>query len=55
VTVEADGEFAIFNRDRVNTMASARRTSSEARAKAAERAEELEEQETTDGVDEDAG
>jgi hypothetical protein len=36
VTVEADGEFAIFNQDRVNRMASSRRprTASEAGAAA---------------------
>ena len=30
VTVEADGEFAIFNQDRVNRLASSRRRSSDA-------------------------
>ena len=30
VTVEADGEFAIFNQDRVNRMASSRRRSVDA-------------------------
>jgi acyl-coenzyme A thioesterase PaaI-like protein len=54
VTVEADGEFAIFNRDRVNTMASARRRSLDAAAKAAAQADGVEEHESTDD-DGDAG
>jgi hypothetical protein len=50
VTVEAAGEFAIFGRDRVNTMATARRQSFDA-AKAAARADGVGEQESTSGSD----
>jgi acyl-coenzyme A thioesterase PaaI-like protein len=48
VTVEADGEFAIFGRDRVNTMASARRQAFESATKAAARADRVDEDEDAD-------